>query len=174
MTTPKTKTVIGALGTLMIAGMISSLVNGSATYFKGSDSVANTPSVATFGQTSVLFSDLNEGTPSRAKKPEPLVLRARPTVTTPSVQVQREVTPQPVAQNAQPVEEKTVVLDFGYKSKSVIPETKNQSAPFYAPVSCEGQDQFTYTGSDNGNLLYGSCIPCAMNKFNVQSKTCSK
>ncbi len=43
-----------------------------------------------------------------------------------------------------------------------------------APRSCSEQNLYTYLGQDNGSLLYGMCIPCPMNKFNVQQKVCTQ
>ncbi len=43
-----------------------------------------------------------------------------------------------------------------------------------APKTCSEQNLYTYLGNDNGSLLYGMCIPCPMNKFNVQQKVCAQ
>lgn len=57
-------------------------------------------------------------------------------------------------------------------SKIQLPKIEIPVAPMI-PMSCQEQHLYTYTGKDSNGVFFGSCIPCEMNKFNVQTKSCS-
>lgn len=60
------------------------------------------------------------------------------------------------------------------RASTAVVRTAKKPRVAAAPRSCTDQNLYTYTGADNGSLLYGMCIPCPMNKFNTQEKSCSQ
>lgn len=68
------------------------------------------------------------------------------------------------------------ILSAGTEKKITVPKVQpikaRQTVAPMIPLSCEAQHLYTYTGKDQNGVFVGSCIPCEMNKFNVQTKAC--
>lgn len=165
-----TKTIIGSVSTLMFIGMTVSLLSSSDTYYVGRIKVGES-SIARelprqFASASVLMSDGDIASTSMETKNE-------------EEQSEEEQVPRTVSMKKNNIAKQPTPL---IKRKRVhMTETKNipevpinASKPTIMPVSCEEQKMYTYRGPDTEKILYGSCIPCIPNKFNVQSNMCTQ
>lgn len=60
----------------------------------------------------------------------------------------------------------------GTKPAPKIKIIELQTPPLQAPLSCESQGRFTYTGEDQPGLLYGMCIDCLTTQFAANEGRC--
>ncbi len=70
---------------------------------------------------------------------------------------------------------KTTAEVFQDQSTSVVSfAPKIKIIELQAPLSCESQGRFTYTGEDQPGLLYGMCIDCLTTEFAANGGKCKK
>ncbi len=85
----------------------------------------------------------------------------------------RAVPHRSIAQDLQTSVLTTESIDTAAPRERKLPRVPTPRTTQSAPRSCSEQNLYTYTGADNGSLLYGMCIPCPMTAFDVQKKTCT-
>ncbi|MBP9717763.1 hypothetical protein KBD59_00495 [Candidatus Gracilibacteria bacterium] len=180
--------VLGTLGAIMIISATASFAQDSGGLSASVlDSVVSEPQITPLAPlpTAVISNDIQS-----SATPESPIVTTKKTIISGPVQIQ--TTPLECSFGTTPVVENGRLVGCEVRKEIVI-SSKQLETTFATPTktnkikipeqtatstasraSCESKGLFTYTGEDVPGMLYGTCIPCEMNNFITQSRTCKK